>query len=178
MIDPIEAEVVKTLENAHDIVSAFNHLGADLKVGFTLAACCAVVEQESGGRMIWGADPWNQVAYPKGLALDPSLNEKPVTELNYHAYKARRNRGMQPQGCGITQLTYPPLQVEAEEAGGCWVPFYNCLIGFKYLRELFTTHGSAEAGLAAYNGSGSAAQQYGARAFALAEAWQVRFNKL
>lgn len=178
MTDAIEVEVLRTLDNAHVIISAFDHLGPNPKVGFSLAACCAIVEKESGGRMIWGADPWDEAAYPKGIALDSSLNEKPVTELNYHAYKARRNSGLQPQGCGITQLTYPALQVEAEKAGGCWVPFYNCLVGFRYLRDLFVTHGSAQAGFAAYNGTGPAAVEYGDLAVALADSWQARFNKL
>lgn len=168
--------VAQTLQNAPVIVSAFDHVGASAPVGFTLAACCAMVENESGGRMIWGADPWNQAAYPKGAALDPSLHEQPVTEQNYHVYRWRRNGGMQPQGCGITQLTSESLQVAAELAGGCWVPFYNCRIGFAFLRSLFEREGGELGGFAAYNGSGPAAWDYARRAVQLAADWQQRFD--
>lgn len=172
----VEKVVAETLENAHTIVSAFDHVGEVVHAGFGLAACCAMVEKESGGRMVWGADPWDSAAYPHGLALPVDLQEQPVTEANYHAYRDRRNGGMQPQGCGITQLTSPSLQVEAERAGGCWVPFYNVVIGFHYLRGLFVAHGSALAGFTAYNGSGPAALAYGQQAVGLMNAWQRRFN--
>jgi len=165
----LTAEIARTLENPHTILSAFQHVGAVPAIGFTLAACCAMVELESGGRMVWGHDPWDEVAYPRGLALPADL-------VNYHAYRAARNAGRQPQGCGITQLTSAGLQVEAERAGGCWEPFYNCLIGFRFLRDLFVHHGSPAAGFTAYNGSGPAAVAYGQRAAALQADWQSRFN--
>lgn len=171
------AEIGKTLGNAHTIVSAFDHIGPVLRVGFDLAAVCAMVENESGGEMVWGHDPWNAAAYPKGRALDPALEGALVSESNYHEYKARRNAGMQPQGCGVTQLTSTSLQVAAERAGGCWVPFYNCLIGFRFLLSLFNQHGSAFTGFAAYNGSGPAAEAYGRRAVALQADWQARLDR-
>ena len=178
-IDPkLEAAIAALpLSNSHIIISAFTHVGADHLVGFTLAACCAMVENESGGRMIWGADPWNRGAYPRGEALSPVLHEQPVTEENYHIYRARRNSGMQPQGCGITQLTSPSLQIEAEKAGGCWVPFYNCVIGFHFLRGLFVSHGSALGGFTAYNGSGPAATAYAERAVSRTAQIQEQFNR-
>jgi hypothetical protein len=173
--DPkVVAIVAQTLDNAHDIVSAFNHVEADAATGFDLAACCAMAQEESGGRMIWGADPWNSTFYPLGVALVSALNEQPVTEGNYQPYKVRRNRGMQPQGCGITQLTSVSLQRSAERAGGCWVPFYNALIGFRFLCILIHAHGSAQAGFAAYNGSGPAAEAYGVRVEALRLSWAQR----
>ena len=170
------AKVSAVFQNAHDIVSAYNHVGRDAAVSFDLAACCAMVQQESGGRMIWGADPWDRAAYPKGLALPVELQEQPVTEADYHVYRGRRNAGMQPQGCGIAQLTSPSLQVAAEHAGGCWVPFYNARVGFQFLRGLFAHHGGPVAGFAAYNGSGPAAQAYGERVAALRSEWLVRLQ--
>lgn len=172
----VEKVIGETLSSAHTIVSAFDHVGAAAHVGFTLAACCAMVEKESGGRMVWGADPWNAAAYPRGLALPASLSETPVTEANYAAYRDRRNAGLQPQGCGITQLTSPSLQIQAERAGGCWVPFYNCVVGFHFLRGLFVAHQSPLAGFTAYNGSGPAAAAYAAQAVALMKGWQARIN--
>jgi hypothetical protein len=172
----LTAEIAKTLQNASTTLSALNHVTGDPKVGFDLAACCAMVQNESGGRMVWGHDPWDSGMYPKGLALPVALEGATVSQHDYTAYKARRNGGMQPQGCGITQLTSAGLQVDAERAGGCWVPFYNCLIGFRFLKGLFVAHGSALAGFTAYNGSGPAAQAYGERAVELQAGWQQRLN--
>jgi hypothetical protein len=173
--DPkVVAIVAQQLQNAETIVSAFKHVGADPATGFDLAACCAMAQEESGGRMVWGADPWDQAAYPLGLALPANLNEQPVTEQNYHTYRASRDLGRQPQGCGIAQLTSPALQRAAELAGGCWVPFYNARVGFTVLRDLFDSHALPTAAFAAYNGSGPAADAYGVRVGLLRLGWQQR----
>ena len=174
----IEAEIAKTLENAHVIHSAFEHVNHGAPAGFDLAACCAMAQAESGGRMIWGADPWDPGNYPEGYALPVALHEQPVTEANYHAYRRARNRGLQPQGCGITQLTSAGLQEEAERAGGCWIPFYNARVGFAFLASLFMTHPTPELAFAAYNGSGPAAYAYGARVAGYQSAWRQRFAAL
>lgn len=172
----LEKEIAKTLQNAQTIISAFSHVQGDQAVGFDLASCCAMVQNESGGRMVWGHDPWDTHAYPKGAALPVALEGQPVTENDYHLYRARRNIGFQPQGCGITQLTSAGLQQEAEQAGGCWKPWPNSVVGFHFLKGLFQIHGSALAGFTAYNGSGPAADAYGLRAVALQNGWQARFN--
>jgi hypothetical protein len=179
-MSPVDQKLIavigETLQNAPTILSAFNQVGHDQNVGFTLAAVCAMVQNESGGRMIWGADPWNQAAFPKGAALDPALHEQPVTAANYHPYAARRDAGMQPQGCGITQLTSTSLQKQADQAGGCFEPLANAVTGFQFLRSLFESGGSQLAGFRAYNGSGPAAQAYANRAVTLAAEWQSRIN--
>ena len=167
-----------TVSNGLAIVHAFNHVGADPHVGFDLAACIAVIENESGGENVWGHDPWNQAAYPKGPAHPAGPPVDPVTQDNYTAYKLLRNEGRQPQGCGPCQLTSEGLQVAAERAGGCWLPIFNCQVGFEYLKELFVEHGSAAAGFSSYNGSGPAAEEYGARAIVLQDQWQTRINEL
>ena len=106
--------ISEMLQNAPIILSAFNKVGHDQNVGFTLAAACAMVQKESGGRMIWGADPWNEAAFPKGAALDPALHEQAVTEPELPRVQGRAGTaGMQPQGCGITQLT----------SASCWGRF-------------------------------------------------------
>ena len=168
--------ISEMLQNAPIILSAFNKVGRNQNVGFTLAACCAMVQKESGGRMIWGADPWNEAAFPSGAALDSALHEQPVIEADYHVYRARRNGGMQPQGCGITQLTSASLQIQAEQAGGCWVPLWNTVVGFQTLRSLFENAGSEHAGFRNYNGSGPAAEAYADGAVELAAEWQSRIN--
>ena len=177
---PVDQKLIRvigdTLQNAPIILRAFNHVGHDQHVGFTLAAACAMVQKESGGRMIWGADPWNKAAFPKGAALDPALHERPVTDKNYHAYASRRDKGMQPQGCGITQLTSASLQKQADQAGGCFDPFANAATGFRFLRTQFENGGSEHAGFRNYNGSGPAAEAYADGAVKLAADWQSRIN--
>lgn len=173
--DPKQIEIVSTtLRNAHELVSAYDHLAHVTIQGFDLAACCAVVQLESGGRNIWGADPWDPRAYPAGLALPVELQEQPVTEDNYRAYRARRNRGCQPQGCGPMQLTSASYQETAEIAGGCWAPFYNFRTGFAILAGLFARAGTAEEAFASYNGSGPAATEYGERAEAARALWLTK----
>jgi hypothetical protein len=160
-------------------LAAFKLIGPIPKVGFSLAACCAVLDNETGGgENVWGHDPWDEEAYPKGIAHPAGPPNDPVTQWTYTQYKEKRDAGMQPQGCGPCQLTDASLQIEAEKLGGCWVPQHNMTIGFRFLSQLFLEHGSAEAGFAAYNGSGPDAEEYGVRAAALADEWQARFNAI
>jgi hypothetical protein len=168
----------ETIANGPAIIQAFNQLGAEPAVGFTLAACLAVVENESSGENVWGHDPWNEGAYPKGEAHPPGPALDPVTQESYTRYKLLRDQGLQPQGCGPCQLTSTDLQVAAERAGGCWIPVHNCYIGFGYLRRLFVAHQAAAGGFAAYNGSGPAAAVYAGRAMAWTARWQALINDL
>lgn len=182
MTDTPDPKVVKivgaVLENADVIVSAFLHVRPNPATGFDLSACLAMVQEESGGNNVWGADAWNPEAYPAGLALPVELNEQEVTEADYHAYRAKRNRGLQPQGCGLTQLTSEGYQHSAELAGGCWIPFYNARTGFAILRGLFARYKTPVDAFAAYNGSGPAADAYGARVAAFRTTWQDRLAKV
>lgn len=158
-------------------LTAFEYHGPDSKTGFSLAACCAMLDMESyGGLNIWGHDPWNSRAYPKGAAHPASpLLKDYVTAANYKAYKASRNAGMQPQGCGSTQLTSPSYQEEAEKLGGCWKPVHNRTVGFHVLGELFAEFDGALGGFGAYNGSG-AGGTYAHSAVSLMAGWQARFD--
>lgn len=175
LADLLERE---TIANAPAIIQAFNQLGADPAIGFTLAACLAVVENESSGENVWGHDPWNQREFPKGEAHPPGPPVDPVTQETYTRYKLLRDQGYQPQGCGPCQLTSPDLQVAAERAGGCWIPIHNCYVGFGYLRRLFMAYQGAAGGFAAYNGSGPAAVAYAARAVQWTARWQQLINDL
>lgn len=75
---------------------------------------CAVLEQETGFRNVYGHDPvkW------------PQIKGGNVTRLNYLRYKTLRSRcGM--QGVGPGQLTWWEYQDEADRSGGCWRPAVN-----------------------------------------------------
>lgn len=166
----------RELENAKSIVAAFYAVGQDGPSGFMLASVCATVQDESGGRNIFGGDPWDSEAYPRGAALPEAWHEQPVTRYKYTLYKMRRNRGMQPNGVGPGQLTSTSLQVEAEKAGGCWKPYPNLVVSFHYLKQLFMITGSAEFGYQRYNGSGPAALAYGSRLMGLRAQWIERLS--
>lgn len=157
------------LANAADVVAAFNYIKADPRVGFSLAACCSMLENESNGQNLFGSDPG-------GYALPQSWYGTQVTQTKYTVYKVRRNLGMTPNGVGPCQLTNATLQKAAEKAGGCWKPLYNMRVGFEFLKQLFQAHGSALGGFTAYNGSGPAAEAYGQRAVARMAVWQSRIN--
>jgi hypothetical protein len=132
----------------------------------TLARCLAMLEMESSGRNIFGADPG-------GTALPRAWFDTPVTEQKYQVYKMRRNEGMTPNGVGPTQLTATFLQVAAEKRGGCWVPLHNMEVGFAYLHTLMLQRGEW-GGFESYNGSGPAAIAYANRAVAHAKTWRAR----
>jgi hypothetical protein len=140
----------------------------------TLARCLAMLENESGGRNIFGADPWDPGAYPRGAALPPEWRDSEVTQHRYTIYKERRNAGCQPNGVGPTQITDASLQEAAERAGGCWIPLHNMSVGFGFLHGLIEQLGSVWDGFRAYNGSGPAADAYADRALERAELWEHR----
>jgi Transglycosylase SLT domain len=127
--------------------------------GCPLGTLCAVLMLESsGGLNVYGHDP------------GPFSGAGLVTQANYKAYAAVRDKTGECQGVGPMQLTSKSLQVEADAAGGCWEPEHNIGVGAHFLEGCLKAHpGNLAAGCAAYNGSGPAAEQYGARAAALAE---------
>lgn len=139
------------------------------KLGLPLA--CAMLETEtSGGYNEWGHDPTNFIG-----GFDRYTGKhwgETVTQAAYLAYKAQRAQHGA-QGVGPCQLTSPSLQDEADQAGGCWIPAHNLAVGFHYLHDLIETHGSVLAGCVAYNGSGPAAEAYGAHLVALAEHYKT-----
>lgn len=118
------------------------------KTGLSVPLGCSLVVQESGWQNIWGHDP-NSIFAGAGA----------VTEVNYHAYSAESTRTGLVQGCGTTQLTFRGYQLEADRLGGCWIIANQLQIGFGVLAEHVRTDGLRQ-GVAAYNGSGPAADQY------------------
>lgn len=136
------------------------------KLGLPLA-CAMLMEESGGGYMVYGHD-----VYPGGIKA-PGYGWGTVTKNNYAAFLALRHATGRSNGVGACQLTSPSLQDEADQAGGCWVPAHNMAVGFHYLHDLIKTHGTVLAGCIAYNGSGSAADAYGAHLVALAEHYKT-----
>jgi hypothetical protein len=100
----------------------------------------------------------------------------PVTEELYRSYLARRDTDGT-TGVGPCQLTFAGYQDEADTLGGCWVPRYNCRVGFKALGGFIDQHGHREA-FGRYRAWTSWAQNPDARtyvdtAMALLPTWQA-----
>jgi hypothetical protein len=140
--------------------------------GVPLELACALLMQETGGgRNEWGHDP---TIFVGGYDAHRGVHYgETVTEDAYKAYLAQRGKtgrgGM--QGVGPVQLTYYSYQDEADAEGGCWQSRFNMRIGFRHLAANVKRYG-LRAGVAAYNGSGPAAQRYANSVLALAEQWK------
>lgn len=153
------------LQNASAIVQA-----SSLE-RFDLAELAAIIEEESGGRNIYGADDTG----PDG-ALPPALYDKPVTKANFKTFWARVQAGHTSNGVGLAQLTSKGFLEAANSRGGAWIPIHQCTEACAILRGLIADHATFQAAAAAYNGAGPVADAYGARVQALAGAWQQRIN--
>jgi hypothetical protein len=142
-------------------------LQAARKTGLSLPLACSVLAQETGGGINeFGHDPTIFVGAGQ------------VTESKYHAYKAERVRSANHlmQGVGPVQLTWWSTQDAADAIGGCWRPLKNMLIGFEHLVESIRRDG-LRAGVAAYNGSGPAAQRYADQVLARAAGYAKVLRK-
>lgn len=131
--------------------------------GLELAAAATMLEKESaGGQNVWGHDP------------GASVKGGTVTRENYMAYRRSIELGRSGrQGCGPCQLTYGPLQDQADDLGGCWDPRFNLRVGFRHLAGLIRSHGLHD-GFRRYNGSGSAAVRYADDAMRKLGTWRAR----
>jgi hypothetical protein len=125
--------------------------------GVRLSLAFAVVDQETGGtfRNVYGHDAVrNPIKSPPGGLRN-------VTRRNYRKYLRYRKAGLGMQGVGPMQLTWWATQDLADHEGGCWRPRFNIRIGLRQLHDNIAAHGQ-HAGIAAYNGSGPAAERYAA----------------
>ena len=135
-------------------------------VGLPIHFACALLEKESGGRNVFGHDGTS--------SIPDAWKGSVVTKAKYQEYlKNRAAHGA--QGVGPCQLTYPGYQDQADAAGGCWRPAANMRIGFGILKDHIQRYG-IEAGAAAYNGAGPAAEAYGRDFVVKADAWKAKFS--
>lgn len=139
------------------IADKLEHVGRPLAI--------AMLEQESGGRNVFGHDPTIYSGAGK------------VTEAKYKAYRAwrRGSNNTKMQGVGPLQLTWWQFQDEADAMGGCWKPAINIEYGLRKLDKLIATYGREE-GIKRYNGSGAAANAYSLSVRAKADKWAARLT--
>jgi hypothetical protein len=96
---------------------------------------------------------------------------EPVTRNDYVRYRELRDRGHGAQGVGLTQLTWPSFQDDADSIGGCWKARAQLCVGFRVLASHIRERGDRE-GLAAYNGRGPRANRYADDVLRLAARWE------
>jgi len=138
--------------------------------GLSVALVCAIVENETGFRNVFGHDAVrNSIkSPPKGLLE--------VTEARYGLYLRERKAGHGCQGVGPMQLTSSGLQDEADAAGGCWKPSANIKVGCKFLAGNIKRMSSTRHGIRAYNGAGPAAERYATHILEREREWQRRLT--
>lgn len=133
---------------------------ADKRSGLhDLAWACALVEQESAFKNIFGCDYGPQSGHPP-------FCEDHVTKARVQAllHQSKNN------GVGLTQLTDRGLVLEAEKLGGAHKPLNQCIIGFRYLHSLIQQYGPG--GVWHYNG----APAYQAQIEAKHRVWAARLS--
>jgi hypothetical protein len=150
--------------SARIIIEARRTKHVSISLGFGL------IEQESKFQNIYGHD-----GVPNPIKSPPNGVLK-VTKANYAEYKRHRKAGEGMQGVGPPQITWYELQDKADRYGGCWIARWSIRVGFEHLNDLIEQHGPA-AGIAAYNGSGAAAQHYSRVVRARAARWHEIFTK-
>lgn len=123
-------------------------------------ACAFLMQESGGGQNVFGHDPTIFVGAGE------------VTKKKYLQYKAERIRTGKMQGVGPMQLTWWEYQDQADALGGCWRPYYNCLVGFKIIRKYLDSGMSAQQAATRYNGSGPQAEAYGRRMVDRFEEWR------
>lgn len=145
----------------HDVVKPRVVVEEAARANLELASALAMLEMETGipQRNIFGADygPRNTAPW----------YHHPVTEARVKALLAQPLNN----GVGWTQLTYRPFVQEAQALGGAHKPRLQMRVGFKVLAGLIRQYGLGN-GFAKYNGSGTAAAQYGREAVVLAAKWR------
>lgn len=153
--------------NAWGILRAAEVVEIAAGAGLELASAATMLEKESGGgRNVWGHDGVNTGGfYNKG---------SDVTREAYETWKPHRAQ-LGSQGVGPTQLTYPPLQDQADRLGGCWDWRTNVTVGFRQLAELQRQYG-IRGGFRRYNGSGPGAERYADDAMAKRGKWLARIG--
>lgn len=127
-----------------------------------LSLACAILEQETrGGHNVFGHDDVRSIVGGR------------VTRARYAYYKARRKQGMGMQGVGPQQITWWATQDLADSMGGCWKPNINIYVGLSLLAQNIRTYGH-HSGVARYNGSGAAAENYARSVLAREAQWHKR----
>lgn len=168
-----KAEAAKTLENVPDAATACRDAG----IPFFVA--CALLEQESGGKNIFGHDVGGSFS---GGGI--------VTPLKFLQFYTEAMNGKTSNGVGPCQITYAGAYKSGHRDGGYfrlminqgllpYEPLHNMLFGFRILAGNYEKTGSWEKAGAIYNGGpnpGPKAIQYGKDFSAKIAVWKQRLK--
>jgi hypothetical protein len=135
------------------------------RAGIPISLGCAFLTQESNFANVFGHD-----------AVRNPVKGGRVTRYRYKEYLRFRNMGWGNQGVGPCQLTSPGFQDAADRLGGCHIPKYNIRVGFDFVAKLLRTHENEHRAIAAYNGSGAAAERYADSVLHLQKIWHDRLT--
>lgn len=163
------AIIQKRLKEIGGDAMAMTTLRTARHAGVQLSVACAVLEHESGFRNVYGHDP------VRNPIKSPPNGLKRVNRANYTLYKNFRKMGMGMQGVGPPQLTWFSFQDEADALGGCYLPYWSCLVAFRGLHANITAYGLHD-GLRRYNGGGAAAERYANDVIAIQGHWHTRLT--
>jgi hypothetical protein len=137
--------------------------------GLRLSVGAGLIEQESGGRNIFGCDHGSTGDRPP--YCHQWVTEQRVQRLMAGDFASGLN------GVGVTQLTTAQFVIDAQDMGGAHIPRYQMRRGFRLLRQYFRQFDFMNA-LGAYNaGPGNPGSVYFTYSTPLAEkiwAWQKR----
>lgn len=143
------------------------------RASLDLAICCALVEQESGGRNIFGAD------YGTRGADRVPFAHLPVTRERVKALVAHVRAGGVSNGVGLSQITWRDFIYEAEALGGAHIPRNQLRVGFRLLRAYlgkYDYHGAIGAYNAGEGNRNSVRWTYSASVAAKHSAWKARLR--
>lgn len=153
------------------IINAHGRYGAGIydeakRAGIGLALACALVEQESGFRNIFGGD------YGPAYRGRPPFYEERVTKAKVHELLGQSLNN----GVGLTQLTSRGYVIEAENLGGAHLARNQLRVGFQLLAGLIKSLGKHN-GIGAYNGGpGNPVDSYARSVEAKERTWETRLR--
>jgi hypothetical protein len=139
--------------------------------GIPYRIACALIEQESGGRNVWGNDAGGTFSGYPG----------PVTRDGYAIfYWLVVEQGALSNGVGPAQITWRGYLADARERGyRLWVPSENLAYAFEHILGPFADQrGTWHRAVAAYHDPDEGqAEDYAEQVMARAEVWAERFRK-
>ncbi|MGH3085974.1 MAG: peptidoglycan recognition protein family protein [Rubrobacteraceae bacterium] len=190
-IEPVKPEPPGDLERArvaavvdayfsslHSTLAPYTPVGAIIydeakRANLHITSACALVEQESAGRNVFGADWGTRRADHIPFA------HLPVTGQRVRQLVAHVRAGGVSNGVGLTQLTWRDFIYDAERRGGAHLPKHQCAVGFELLAGYYGKYPYLEA-IGAYNAGESnrrsVLRTYSAQFAQKHQAWRNRLE--
>ena len=150
------AQIIDTFFKNHQLFGPYKPIGQAVveeakREGLNLALGCALVEKESAGRNVFGADGPHRGDVPPFNGYDNCRYEVTRERVERLINQPGYRRGQASvNGVGLTQLAWYTIVLEAEQLGGAHIPRNQLRVGFSHLASLMTRLQYQQA-LGAYN---------------------------